>query len=178
VEIPGLGPVLEDNQVEGSYRFGPVAVPVLDGTLCSFIIDGFDGDKRQEDFVDAIRSFLTIDRSVLTDALPSLFAYYRDVVDEAAAQGWDIDVRIESPHDILDHVELGDEPVVSRDPHGDRHVYVSLGCECAWEPEHGLQIVFRDGRTVTKVGPYDGHLTNAAAFADPTLEGVVYHQVK
>ncbi|MGC7101877.1 hypothetical protein ACPZ19_45000 [Amycolatopsis lurida] len=36
-----------------------------------------------------------------------------------------------------------------------------------------LQLVFRDGRDVTKVGPYDGHLTNSAAYADDELDGVV-----
>jgi hypothetical protein len=34
--------------------------------------------------------------------------------------------------------------------------------------------VFRDGATVTKVGPYDGHLTNSAANDDDQLDGVVY----
>ncbi|WP_420847686.1 DUF6985 domain-containing protein [Natronosporangium hydrolyticum] len=66
--------------------------------------------------------------------------------------------------------------MVSRDPGRDQRVYVSIECECAWEPEHGLQIVFRDGAAVTKVGPYDGHLTNSAAYADDTLDGVVYRR--
>jgi hypothetical protein len=57
-------------------------------------------------------------------------------------------------------------------------VYVSVGCECDWEVEHGLQIVFRDGATVTKVGPFDGHLTNASAHARDDLEGVVYYSVR
>jgi hypothetical protein len=51
---------------------------------------------------------------------------------------------------------------------------VMADVECDWEPEHGLQIVFRGGRTVTKVGPYDGHLTNSAAYADGDLDGVLY----
>jgi hypothetical protein len=51
-----------------------------------------------------------------------------------------------------------------------------LECECDWEPEHGLQIVFRDGREVTKVGPYDGHLTNSAAYANDDLDGIVYYR--
>jgi hypothetical protein len=34
--------------------------------------------------------------------------------------------------------------------------------------------VFRDGATVTKVGPYNGHLTNAAAYDDEQLNDVVY----
>jgi len=58
----------------------------------------------------------------------------------------------------------------------DGRVYVSVEYECDWEPEHGLQIVFRDGRTVTKVGPYNGHLTNNSAYGRPDLDDVVYHR--
>ena len=54
--------------------------------------------------------------------------------------------------------------------------YVSVECECDWEPEHGLQIVFRDGRTVTKVGPYNGHLTNNSAYGRQDLDDVVYQR--
>jgi hypothetical protein len=50
-----------------------------------------------------------------------------------------------------------------------------LECECDWEPEHGLQIVVRHGASVTKVGQFDGHLTNAADYARDDLEGIVYH---
>jgi hypothetical protein len=64
--------------------------------------------------------------------------------------------------------------MVSRRAYGDKGVYVSIECNCDWEPEHGLQIVLKNGSEVTKVGPYDGHLTNSDAYADSTLEGVVY----
>jgi hypothetical protein len=111
----------------------------------------------------------------LTAAAPSIFAYYRDTMDAVVASGeedwW---VELEGPDDVFDHIELGNEPTVIRNRRGDGRVYVSLECECDWEPEHGLQIVFREGRTVTKVGPYDGHLTNSAAFDDDTPDGIVY----
>jgi hypothetical protein len=41
----------------------------------------------------------------------------------------------------------------------------------------GLQIVFRDGTAVTKVGPYDGHLTNANATGRAELDDVIYRPV-
>lgn len=44
----------------------------------------------------------------------------------------------------------------------------------SWEPEHGLQLVFENGLTVCKVGPYDGHNTNAHAYADASLLNVVF----
>lgn len=175
MQIPGLGEVVEDADL-GWYRTEAIPVPVLGGAPCRFIIDGYDEDPAPQDFHAAISTFLSLEGSVLTAAAPSIFAYYRDIMDDLVAAG-DDDwyVEIDSPDSIFDHIQLGNEPTVTRDPYGDRRVYVSLECECDWEPEHGLQIVFRDGRTVTKVGPYDGHLTNSAAYADDRLDGVVYH---
>ncbi|MGW1529765.1 DUF6985 domain-containing protein [Streptomyces sp. NPDC002159] len=75
------------------------------------------------------------------------------------------------------YLRPGGEVTVQReDAHGDRQVYVSVECECAWEPEHGLQIVFRRGCSVTKVGPFDSHLTNVSAFDRADLADVVYHR--
>lgn len=56
----------------------------------------------------------------------------------------------------------------------DKGIYISLECNCDWEEEHGLQIVFKNGLNVNKIGPYDGHLTNSDADADDSLEAVVY----
>jgi hypothetical protein len=174
VQIPGLGTVVEDADV-GWYRSAPMSVAVLGGTACRFVVDGYDDDPAQEDFHAAIHAFLALDPSALDAAASSIYAHYRDVMDGVLADGDDQwYVEIEGPHHVLDHVRLGNEPTVSRDPHGDQHVYVSVECGCDWEPEHGLQIVFRDGATVTKVGPYDGHLTNSAAYNDSQLDGVVY----
>jgi hypothetical protein len=176
MEIPGLGQVVEDAEL-GWYRSAPIVVPVLGGALCHIVIDGYNDDQRKEDFHEAIRTFLMLDPSALTAASSSIFAYYRDVMNDVVADG-DTDwyVEIEGPQDVLNHVQLGNEATINRNAHGDRRVYVSLECECDWELEHGLQIVFRDGHTVTKVGPYDGDLTNAAAYADDGLDGVVYYR--
>lgn len=38
-------------------------------------------------------------------------------------------------------------------------------------------IVFKDGLIVSKVAPYDGHLTNVSAFGRKDLEDVVYASV-
>ncbi|MFI0410437.1 DUF6985 domain-containing protein [Actinomadura sp. 3N508] len=175
MRIPGLGRLVEDTGL-GWYQSEPVPVAVLGNAPCRFIVDGYADDAAPEEFHAAIQTFLALDASALTAATPSIFAYYRDITDDVLASG-DDDwyVEIAGPDDVLDHVRLGNEPMVTRDLGGDDHVYVSLECECDWEEEHGLQIVFRDGRTVTKVGPYDGHLTNSSAWADDSLDGIVYH---
>jgi hypothetical protein len=173
-QIPGLGTVVEDADL-GWHRSAPIPVAVLGGTACRFVLDGYDDDPAPDEIHAAIRTFLALDRSALDAAAPSVYAYYRDVMDSVLADGDDEwNVKIEGPHQVFDHVRLGSEPMVSRDTHGDQHVYVSVECECDWEPEHGLQIVFRDGASVTKVGPYDGHLTNSAAYDDGQPDDAVY----
>ncbi|MGS2619713.1 DUF6985 domain-containing protein [Micromonospora sp. LZ34] len=176
MQIPELGTVVRDADL-GWYRSGPITVPVLGGGPCQFVVDGYDEDPAQEDFHAAIRNFLALDQSALAEAAPWIYAYYRDVADGVLAAGNDEwDVEISGPEDVLAHVQLGNDPMVMRNSSGDQRVCVSVECECDWEPEHGLQIVFCNGATVTKVGPYDGHLTNSAAYADDKLDGVVYHR--
>jgi len=129
MQIPGLGTVLLDANL-GWYRSTPIPVPVLSGTACRFAVDGYDDDPAPQDFHAAIRNFLALDRSALEAAASSIYAYYRDITDDVLAAGDDEwYVEIEGPHQVLDHVHLGNEPTVSRDHRGDRHVYISIECE-------------------------------------------------
>lgn len=175
VEIPGLGPVVRTDEFGLQYT-APVPVPVLGGKPCQIVLDGYEGDEARQEFVDAARNFLAADPAVLRDAAADLHRYYQDVIAD-----WDPGdakaLRITGPGDVWAAVQFGRQAIVSRRSSGDRKVYVSVECECDWEPEHGLQIVFREGRRITKLGPYDGHLTNSDALADPSLENVVYRSV-
>ncbi|MGW2183690.1 hypothetical protein ACWCXX_37900 [Streptomyces sp. NPDC001732] len=40
------------------------------------------------------------------------------------------------------------------------------------------EVSFRGGRTATKVGPFDGHLSNASAYDCDDLADVVYHRLR
>ena len=53
-------------------------------------------------------------------------------------------------------------------------VVMSFEGEVSWEREHGLQLVIEEGARVCKVGPYDGHVTMAHAYGDPSLLGVIF----
>ncbi|GAA2864001.1 hypothetical protein Acy02nite_72130 [Actinoplanes cyaneus] len=170
MEIAGLGVVVLDDKL-GCWLSEEIAIPVLDDTPCLVAIRGYDDDPAPEDFHAAIRNFLTLDRSVLLAAAPHIFAYYRDVTEDA---GDDWRVEIDSPADVFDHLRFVELVTIERDQLDDRHVYVSVEGDCDWNDEDGLQLVFRDGLAVTKAGPFDGHLTNAGAYADESLRGVVY----
>lgn len=172
MEIPGLGPVTRDDEF-GWYQSQPIAVPVLGGQMCRIIVEGYDDDPDPEDFHAAIRNFLSADPRVLEEAEPHIFRYYQDcnLIWEPED---DEHIVVDRPSDVWQHIQLGTEPTVTRRASGDKRVYVSLECECDWEPEHGLQIVFKEGLRVNKVGDYDGHLTNSDSLADERLEDVIY----
>ena len=127
----------------------------------------------------AIDNFLSAGPALLDDATDSLWAYYRSVASrftaaERVAYGIP---EIPPTSDIWDQVHFASGPPELRlggtklEP-GDS--YISFEGEVSWEPEHGLQLVFEHGRRVCKVGPYDGHNTNAHAYGDESLVDVVF----
>lgn len=168
IEVPGLGRMTRDEEFKELLRSDPIAIKVLGGQRCGVILEHYEDDPRKEDFHEAIANFLSIDHAVLKAAEPHLYAYYQDNREYCE------DLVIEQPGDVWDHIQFGNDPLVTRRHNGDRAVYISLECECAWEVEHGLQIVFKGGLRVNKIGPYDSHLTNANARGDDSLEDVIY----
>ena len=167
MKIPHIGAVTKDPEL-GWYYSDEIVVPMLEDAICCFVLSGYDG---KDDYLAAIANFLAADSTVLKQAEPYLFAYYEKCKDY---HGEDDLLPIQRPSDIWEYVQLGNEPFVTRRAHGDRGVYVSPECGCDWEREQGLQIVFKGGIRVNKVGPYDGHVTHSDAFADDRLESVVF----
>ncbi|WP_051452146.1 DUF6985 domain-containing protein [Actinospica robiniae] len=168
MEIPGLGRLTLDPKYEW-YQSRPIPVPVLGGGEHTFTVEGYGDDPSPLQVHDAVSAFLGLDESVLKSSAQSIFEYYLDVQSDVGdEEGFP---SISTPDEVWQHIVFG-ELSVGRDGAA---VYVSVESECSWEPEHGLQIVFRDGRAVTKVGPFDGQYINAAP-GGRELEGVVYHR--
>lgn len=173
MEIPGLGAAAYDAK-SGWYESPALAVPVLGGAKCSFVVDGYAGDPAPSDFHDAIAAFLALDAAVLATAALPIFEYYLDVRSEFRDQdGFPL---ITVPDEVWQHIRYGQVTVGRGSGRDGDSVFVSVEAECAWEPEHGLQIVFRGGQAVTKVGPFDGHYSHASAFDSDDLVGVVYRR--
>lgn len=173
--MPGVGHLTLDEEL-GWYFSAPVAAGALRGATGRIVVtEDCSVDADQQAVEDAVATFLTMDDHALRDASPHAFAYYLDTVRLDLEQGWNLQLpEIADPESVWEYVSFGAEFHVDRGSGGDGQVYVSIECECAWEPEHGLQLVFRAGRIVSKVGPFDGHLTNATAFGREDLEDSVY----
>jgi hypothetical protein len=171
LEVPHLGPVTSDEL--GWLRSIPIRIPMLGRTKRTIVLGGYESDRKKGEFHAAIKNFLAGDRTVLERASKHVYRYYLDVREDVGPdeEGFP---RIRSAATVWKRVRFGPEPMVRRRHYGDKKVYVSLECNCDWDAEHGLQLVFKNGRSINKVGPYDGHLTNSDAYAKRALERVVY----
>lgn len=173
IKVPILGELIRD-QFDDWLRSKPVSVNVLGGGQFEFILENYENDKNKEEFHEAIKNFLSIDEAELRKAQDDIYKYYKDIFAQLTPDD-DWYVEIARPEDVWKHIDFVNTPIVSRRPYGDERIYISLECSCNWEQEHGLQIVFKQGLYVNKIGPVDGHLTNSDAYADDRLENIVYY---
>ena len=174
MEVPGLGVVEKDESTDW-YFSEPIVISVLDDQECEVVLECYDEDECKEDFHVAIANFLAATPAVLREADEALFTYYKDYEQYWLEEG---NAPITTAEELWQRVRFGAEPMVSRGAHGDEAVYVSVECGCDWEVEHGLQIVFKNGLKVNKLGPFDGHLTNVNAYDDESLGDVIYRSYR
>lgn len=147
-----------------------IRIPYFDNAEVELIDDPEDPGAEM-----ALETFLMLTPADRIVDSRHVFAYYRDFHEAVGGQDW-LDEQMgvpETPADIWKHVTP--TTLDLRKGRGDDSSwYVMVEANCAWEEEHGLLLVWRDGRTLTKVGGYDGHVTNANAYADDGLRDVVY----
>ena len=153
------------------HRSGSLAVPLLGHDDAEIVLVGYAEDPTPSEFHMVVRNLLALTRETLHAVSLDLLRYCDDINDVCEPED---EVHVDVPNDLWNHVELGRVVYIQRRNHGDRKLYATLECECEWEQEHGLQLVLREGLAITKLGPYDGHLSNADSYDDSSLESVVY----
>lgn len=112
----------------------------------------------------ALERFQKLGEAARYEATPLVLANYQQML----AEGGTEPLAVTVPTDIWRFVHPtrvtitrdGDEP--TEDTTGD--FFVQVECECDWEVEHGLLLVFREGRMLTRVSEQDGHLTDSFAY--------------
>ncbi|MEJ6388141.1 DUF6985 domain-containing protein [Gymnodinialimonas ulvae] len=119
--------------------------------------------------------FLVLPPETLAPVARHVYAYYRDTMELLDGDGWPDHPlpQIEKAEAIWPHVT----PLaisLQEGSHTDEAWYVSVEANVPWEAEHGLQMVWRDGTEIVKVGRVDGHVTNADAYDDDNLANVVH----
>ena len=161
--VQPIGDLAQDPHIPEWWTSRPISVPYFSGAKLSFTItvESVDANYPPE-ISDAIREFLLLadrDRIVASERV---FKNYRDFVD--AVEG--VDLVVNGSSEIWRYVRPT-EVYIRRRNRRDKEIYVQVACECEWEIEHGLQLVFRRGQKLTRVSSQDGHLTHADAYDLP-----------
>ncbi len=164
-----LGELTQNVDIDEWLDSEKVAIPFFDNQKFAFIFM----DKKP-DFVDesdsAITNFLSLSRE---DRLKISDLVYQNCDDFLQAIGYD--EADKSLWKITDKTEIWNfvtptHLYISKRDRRDCDFYIQIACECVWEQEHGLQLVFRQGKKLTRVSQQDGHLTDADAYDKPDNE--------
>jgi hypothetical protein len=176
VHDPVLGALTYDEGL-GGHVSEARPVRFLRGHRCRIVLVGYADDARPDELHAAVRRALAAGPALLRPAQPHVVQYRADLL--ALGGGAGRDAPLGKPSDVWAHVQFGDELRIRRRARGDADdgIYLALACACAWDVEHGLHLVLRADGAIRKVGPINGHLTNADAYADPALIGVVYKRL-
>ncbi|MEO0358920.1 MAG: hypothetical protein AAF386_11635 [Pseudomonadota bacterium] len=121
----------------------------------------------------ALDQFLALKPSDLDVARRHLFAFYQDTVAQLFPEDLEHVPTIERAADVLAHITVSGISVETNWD-SDGSWYVGVTGNVTWDPEHGLAMYWEDGRHLTKVGGFDGHVSNANAMGDPKMKDVVY----
>ena len=162
-----LGELTQDENFSNWWKSKAIKFPFFDSMRLPVIYMDFDPD-HDPDFLqeadNALTNFLTLnpaDRNSISELA------YKNCIDFLDAIGFD--ESYESLRNLVEQNEIWklihpSEIYVTRRPYKEQDMYVQIACACDWEQEHGLQLVFRQGKKLTRISDQDGHLTEADAY--------------
>lgn len=168
-----LGPLKQDSKFKDWWTSEELAIPYFDNKKLTITFTDFE-PEHDSTFLNeadqALINFLELnagDRNSISELA------YKNCMDFLEQIG--IDEADEAFRQITDKNEIWNfihpkQIYITRRPYKEQDIYIQVACECDWEEEHGLQLVFRQGKKLTRISGQDGHLTEADAYAKPDEE--------
>lgn len=168
-----IGKLKQDDRFSDWWESTALEIPFFNKQKLTITFTDFepDDDKTFIDEADkALTNFLKLtvdDRNLISELA------YKNCMDFLDAVEFDEDD--EPLRQIVNRNEIWNfvQPTaiyVTRRPYKEQDIYVQIACECDWEREHGLQLVFRQGKKLTRISDQDGHVTEADAYDKPDEE--------
>jgi hypothetical protein len=165
-----IGELEQDENFPNSWRADNIAIPFFDNLKLSVTFEDYSPEADRSFLQEADQALVAFlnkgsqDRLEISDLVYKNFHLIRNEVDfpywsEALK-------RIERPIEIWRFIRPFGISITRR-PYEERDIYINISCKCEWEEEHGLQLVFRKGKKLTRVSQIDGHLTDADAYNIP-----------
>lgn len=165
-----IGELTQDENFDDWWQKPDVPIPFFDGqllpiTFMDFTPEADPGFINEADL--ALQAFLSKGPADRMEISEHVFQNLELILHEVDYPYWSSELRnLNEPAQVWHFVQ----PIgisLARRPYGEKDMYLDISCECDWEEEHGLQLVFRQGRKLTRVSQIDGHLTDADAYDIP-----------
>jgi hypothetical protein len=164
------GTLVEQPDLPGWWEGAPIEVPFFSGANAPVIFSSMEPDDVQKNIADfdrCLKNLLVQGAEARAYAEPLIHKNCRDTINSAEWDGRDaLATATAHPSSVWQYLKL-QQVCITRRVHNEMDIYASLSCQCEWEQEHGLQLVFRQGKQLTRIGPDDGHLTDADAWNIP-----------
>ena len=157
IQIELLGRLKSHPDVPDEWLISePVEISFFDGKEISFTIQ-IDLNKHKNALTEAnqaIENFLKKDALDKLNFTSLIYEHYKQIQHYYDSKSWGaMPLELKDKDEIWRFVYPGNG-YICRSP-GDEYIYVLITCECEWEPEHGLQLVFKNGLELTKVSEID-----------------------
>ncbi len=148
----------------GEYAGDTLNVPFLDEEL-EFSVSDLKRGEALDDYSAAFRNFLALGAPTREEAARYVFKFYQECasrIEESGMEEFELDFIITEEAGVWEYVQLYTVTASRREADG--LVYIQATGNCDWEEEHGIQLVFREGKKLSRVSEQDGHLTTVDAF--------------
>ena len=175
IDSAQLGTLKQNEKFKELWMSDPKSVPLVEQDL-PFLFMDFDPEK-DETFIKeadkAISNFMQLNSFYKLQIAQNVFENFVEYCSYISEDEIPANMKGAQPLSIWNHV-LPSRVFVGRRAKNDKDIYIVLACECEWEKEHGLQLVFRQGKKLTRVSDQDGHLTDSDAFGFTDSEDELY----
>jgi hypothetical protein len=156
-----LGTLTQDNHFEDWWKSEPIEIPFFNNKKIEIAFVGLIPEKDTK-FIkeadEALKAFLEKSEPERLLTSPLLFEQcmkYRNAfgADKVDQNLW----SLKDENKIWDFVSA-ENIIVTRSNGENEMIYLNLNCECEWDEEHGLQILYRKGQKLTRISEQDGDI--------------------
>lgn len=185
LELKRFGQIKLSMDEHGSYVTPKQKIPLfrnakLFGNVkAEFELNGFDEDKDKDPqaFSVAIDNFLAMPKSAMAQLEEPIFNYYQEIAETLPPEliKYELGGKIKKAEHVWHKIDFkgasvvvqrqfGAEEMRLRQQAGEipndapNHMVVVFRCDCSWDLEQGLQMVFRNGNELLNVGEWGGAL--------------------
>ncbi|MFC4690929.1 DUF6985 domain-containing protein [Dokdonia genika] len=175
-----IGELKQNDQFEDWWESELIEIPFFDNKRMKITFMDFIPERDTEFIKEADKALKTFLKKSESDRLLISNLAYENCMeflnavefDEEDQPLWDIKDKNQIwkfiyPQDIY----------VTRSHDKFEIIYLNLACECEWEQEHGLQLLFKEGEKLTRISEQDGHITESDSYEKPIIENNEFNQL-